>query len=1071
MRLAGAFHHSASMVIIMRAEDGTFVDVNPAFERATGYRRELALGRSTLELDLWPDPQTRATIWARLRADRSIAAETVTFRARDGREFDARLSCEMFEQEGDLFVLAILQELSPNRLPAHVAEREDPGSYHALFQAAAEGLYRSLPAGGFIDVNPAMAQIFGYDSPAQMMHSLAGKAATLYVDKTEARTIHAELHAKDRIDQRRAQVYRRDGAAIWISENARAVRDDGGRVLFYEGSVIDISSLVAHEQALKQSEALYRTLVDSSLDGVFLLQHGLLKFANRALAQMLGYSLEELTGQDYMQIVAPDFRAAQFARRERRESGSTDVFTHELGMVRKDGTPILVSVCSAGVEYNGAIASTGTVRDITQARAAQRALEEAERKYRELFEHSVMGLFRSHAGGKLLDANLTLARQMGYATVAEAVAGVTDMRQVYADPAQRERLIAKLAAEGSIEREECALRRHDGAEVWVEVSARAVRDDDGTFSIIEGSIQDITARRAAELALMRSEARYRVLVDHSQVGVYIMREGRYVYANPTFASILGYGEGELIGKHFREILAPESLAVVEERFQKRQRGEPVLPDYETVLLRKDGSKVDVSVSTGVVMLDGVEHVSGTARDISKRKRAEAQLKYSATHDILTALPNRHLFQQQLEARIARYGADADDGYAVLFLDIDGFKLVNDSLGHAAGDRLLIAIAERLAHALRGQALVARYGGDEFTVLPTGRCDAARVVEIARTVLSLFEAPFPMHGQAVFSGASIGIVLGRAEYQTPDQVLRDADTAMYRAKARGKSGYVIFDEAMHAAARVRFRLENDLRRALDRHEFRVYYQPIVDLASGGIVGCEALARWQHPERGLLDPAEFLHVAEETGIIVGIDWWVLAESCAKVAQWQRRYPAFASLALSVNVDERQMADRKFVEEMARAIELAGIPPPRVSLEVTETVFRSGSGDLNAVFAGLKRIGVMLVVDDFGTGYSSLESFAASPFDALKIDRSFVHDVESNPRHRAIVRTISRFADDLGLKLTAEGVETPAQARLLGELGCSTAQGFLYSQPLAAEAMEQLLDGGRGLIGTHETARVRA
>jgi EAL domain-containing protein (putative c-di-GMP-specific phosphodiesterase class I) len=354
-------------------------------------------------------------------------------------------------------------------------------------------------------------------------------------------------------------------------------------------------------------------------------------------------------------------------------------------------------------------------------------------------------------------------------------------------------------------------------------------------------------------------------------------------------------------------------------------------------------------------------------------------------------------------------------------------------------------------------LVARYGGDEFTLLPHGPCPRGRAEQLAQRVLTLLSGSFEIAGHRVFSGASLGVVLGHPDYDSADQVLRDADTAMYRAKASGKSGYVIFDDAMHAAARARLKIETELRFALERGEFQVFYQPIVDLRTGALLGCEALVRWQHPERGLLLPADFLGVAEETGLVVALDWWVLEQTCRNLLRWQRRYPTHAKLRANVNMDERQFSDRNVVETLRNLLKRTGADPSTVSLEITETIFRGRRDEAEKTLGGLKDLGVSLVVDDFGTGYSSLDSFATSPFDVLKVDRSFVRDMASNFRHRAIVRTIARFAEDLGLRLIAEGVETAEQAELLRELGCAGAQGFLFAPALPLDAMERVLEAG--------------
>jgi diguanylate cyclase (GGDEF)-like protein len=482
---------------------------------------------------------------------------------------------------------------------------------------------------------------------------------------------------------------------------------------------------------------------------------------------------------------------------------------------------------------------------------------------------------------------------------------------------------------------------------------------------------------------------------------------------------------------------------------------------------------EATVRTEVALLKNDEHIFelshtenalaaavGSPDDPSDWHSARIDIKHTANHDALTGLPNRHAVEEllalQTEDLTSRCG---DESYVVLSLNLDAFNVVNDSLGHEAGDRLLLAISKRLQDTLGVEALVARHGGDEFIVVSAANGDLDYALTLVKRVLDAFDAPFSVNGESVFSSTSIGVVLAQADHGSPRDVLRDASIAMYRAKQLGKSTYVVFDKSMHEAAQARFTLGNDLRRAMERHEFLVHYQPMVDLTTGGVVGCEALVRWQHPERGLLLPSEFLDVAAEIGAIAKLDWWVLEEACKRLCEWRKWFGSNERFVVNVNLDERQLTAPHFVSELSAMIHMYEIEPQSLALEVTETIFRSGRGELQQILADLKRVGVKLVVDDFGTGYSSLESFAASPFDALKIDRSFVQDLESNVRHRAIVRTISGLARDLGLGLTAEGVESSEQARHLIELGCMTAQGFLYSRPLSQERMGALLESRLG------------
>ena len=456
---------------------------------------------------------------------------------------------------------------------------------------------------------------------------------------------------------------------------------------------------------------------------------------------------------------------------------------------------------------------------------------------------------------------------------------------------------------------------------------------------------------------------------------------------------------------------------------------------------------------GAVQFRGKLASIGTLRDITEERAAELELKFLAHHDSLTGLANRRSFEGKLVATLDRLQARGDGPYAVLLLDLDRFKLVNDSLGHAAGDELLIKFGERLAGVFGQHMVLARYGGDEFALLTRERVDRAGAIALAQRVQDVARAPFLLHGHQVFSDASIGIVLIEDGRVQPEAILRDADTAMFSAKSQGM-GYALFDQKMHAAARERLALETDLRFALSRGELLPWYQPIWSLAEQRMVGVEALVRWQHPQRGLLAPAQFLGVAEDTGRLPAIDLQMLEQSLQQLRHWQALHGGKAPRLLSVNVSDRLFACAEFPATLQRLLERSGVDPRQVHLEITETVFRAGIGSLRQALAALKATGVCLVVDDFGTGYSSLVSFSEADFDGLKVDRGFISDLHSNPRHRAIVRTIVQFAQDLGLSLVAEGVENDMQAQILQELGCDLVQGFRYAAPLPAAALDAWL-----------------
>jgi diguanylate cyclase (GGDEF)-like protein/PAS domain S-box-containing protein len=1052
VRLLEAFASSESIIALLSADDGRFIDVNPAFVRITGYTREQAIGRLPIEVGLWTDLEFRVQLWESLRAERRVVNAETQVHCADERVLAGRLHVELLPGETESRLFCLLQILPDDYQAMNDLRRES--LYRDLFLSASEGIYRSLPGGGFLDVNPAMARILGFDSPAELLLHHCDRSRDIYVDQAGDERDNARLLAEGHIDQVRVQVFRRDGSKIWVSENARVILDAGGKPIFFEGSLEDITAQVEAEQALKQSRSLYQVLLDNTRDGVFLIQRGIVRFANQAMAGILGYQPDELIGMPYMELVDQADVDAQTERRRQREDGSRDLQLYELQMIRKDGRRILCEVRADAVDYQGDIASTGTLRDVTEERRQQRALVQAERRYRELFQDSPVGLFRSGLGGEIVEVNEALATMLGFKSPEALKAKFGNMLDVYVDPSERKLLVERALRDGAFSHHETRVHDANGNIRWVSTSVRVTRDENNEPAHFTGSAVDVQERRRMQQALISSENKYRTLVEQSHVGVFIMDQVKLVYVNRALASMLGMTELDLLGKSYVDLLAPDSLDDTAPLRKDFRSSGDFTQEFESCLIHRNGQRVYVKVSVWPVEVDGQRQLTGTIIDITRQREAEARLRFHAAHDPLTGLPNRSLFNRRLAERLAPDERRGRFAYAVLFLDLDGFKWVNDSLGHLAGDRLLLEIARRLEDELSPEVLIARYGGDEFTFLPEGSCDYERAVNIAKRVLTLFERPFSIGGQEVFSAASLGIVLGRPDYDSPDQVLRDADTAMYRAKAAGKSGFVVFDEGMHDEVRKRFQMETDFRLALERAEFILHYHPIVALDGGRLVGAEALVRWLHPIRGLLPPSQFLPLAEETGLIVELDAWVLREACRQLAFWRRQRPEWHSLVMNVNVDERQMGSAELTEDVFHLLQNYKIPPSCLRLEVTESVFRSGSGHAREQLEALKALGVGLAVDDFGTGYSSLEAFAASSFDALKVDQSFVRDVTVNPRHRAIVRTIIGFAKDLGLLLTAEGIETDEQRTLLLELGCEFGQGNLFALPLPPGEFERTL-----------------
>jgi diguanylate cyclase (GGDEF)-like protein/PAS domain S-box-containing protein len=445
-------------------------------------------------------------------------------------------------------------------------------------------------------------------------------------------------------------------------------------------------------------------------------------------------------------------------------------------------------------------------------------------------------------------------------------------------------------------------------------------------------------------------------------------------------------------------------------------------------------------------------MAGSQTDITERKQIEQSLQHAASRDVLTSLPNRAEFIEQLTRTMVRAAHVGDYRYAVLFLDLDRFKVVNDSLGHTAGDELLAQVAKRLQLCIRPGDVVARLGGDEFTVLLKDLPDRDQVEIVAERILSVLKAPFQLKRAEVFVGASIGVVLGSARYKEAVAILRDADTALYRAKARGRSCYAEFDEIMHHEAVQVLQTETDLRWALDREELVVHYQPIIALRSGHLVGFEALLRWHHPERGPVAPDEFIPIAEETGLIVPISWWLLHEVCQQLNIWKEF--SITPLTVSINWSRTMLAQSDMVEQLAEVLRAAHMEPHRLHLEISERALQQNDESMVGALRKLRALGVRLELDDFGTGYSSLSTLHTFPISALKIDQSFTNRLSREGDSMEIVQTIVTLAHNLGMDVVAEGVETELQLTLLRQFGCDYGQGYLFSRPVPVTEVHALL-----------------
>jgi diguanylate cyclase (GGDEF)-like protein/PAS domain S-box-containing protein len=565
--------------------------------------------------------------------------------------------------------------------------------------------------------------------------------------------------------------------------------------------------------------------------------------------------------------------------------------------------------------------------------------------------------------------------------------------------------------------------------------------------------------REAELRV--SEERYALAARGANDGVWDWDVAAgTVYYSRRWKAMLGLSEDE-VRPDIEEWLGrvhPDDIDRVRGRITAHLEGKTHHFECEYRLRGRDGAyRWMLSRGVAVRGADGQPaRMAGSQTDISKRKQDEQQLLHDAFHDAMTELPNRALFMDRLRNAIRRAKRSEAYRLAVVFLDVDRFKIVNDSLGHTAGDELLKAIARRLEGCLRPGDTVARFGGDEFTMLLEDIGHAGQATRVAERVQMELAVPFRLQGQELFATASMGIAYAGSGYTRPEDLLRDADNAMYRAKSLGRARYEVFDSAMHTHAVATLRMESELRRAIERGELILHYQPIVSLSDGQITGFEALVRWMHPERGQIEPQEFIPMAEETGLIVPLGQWVLGEVCRQIRAWadSAERPGVAPVPVSANLSSRQFNQPDLVGNVREALAAAGARPDCLRLEVTESAVMESGPAARHVLGELKSLGIQLSIDDFGTGYSSLSYLHQFPVDTLKIDQSFVARLDATMQNLEIVRTVINLAHNLGMNVIAEGVETHDQARQLRRLGCEFAQGFLYSRPVDAAAAMRLV-----------------
>jgi len=847
------------------------------------------------------------------------------------------------------------------------------------------------------------------------------------------------------------------------------------------------------EAALRDSEERYRTLFNSVPVGLYRTNpEGQILEANLALAEMLGFkdpeSLKQFSSEQF-HVNPADRQRAQVQLEQ--EATLRD---YELQLRRQDGRVIWCSDNFLAVpdSQGKTLYYNGSLEDITERKLAEEALQDSEIRYRSLIENIPVGVYRTTPGprGEFLMANPAFLQLFGYDSEEE-------LRQVavadaYTIPEQRLAFSETLLEQGHISGKEVLLKKKDGSHFWGSVDARIVYAWDGHPQYFDCNIQDVTQRKRAEKVqgalyqiakatneadgldqlfkgvhqvvqeLMPAQNCFIALYDPASTMIsypyfadqydpppaprkldksltsYVIRHGQPLLSLPeVFDDLAAQGEVESIGTP-----SVDWLGVPLKTGDNVTFGALVVQTYDEGLRYTESDKELLTIISTQIAL------------AIERKRAEEKLTYNAFHDELTGLPNRTLFMDRLEHAIKISRRRNDHWFAVLFLDLDRFKTINDTLGHVLGDQLLVSASHRLHACMRSADTVARFGGDEFVILLEDLEEGNDAIVIADRILATLIDPFMLAGHEVTVGASIGIVYSSQGYEKPEEVLRDADIAMYQAKSLGRGRYVVFNSAMRADVVAHIELEKDLRQAIEHQDFVLHYQPILALKNSKIIGFEALLRWQHPKRGLIPPSDFIPFAEESGLILPLGEWVLREACRQMSEWQRLFPTLTPLTISVNLSNKQFSQPLLFEQIENALEESGLHSSYLRLEITESVIMENAELTIATLNRLRQIGVQVHIDDFGTGYSSLVYLHMLPINAIKIDRSFVSGNSLMNNGLDIAQTIVRLAHELNMEAIAEGVETQDQLEKLTRLNCEYAQGFHISACLDNKAIEKLL-----------------
>ena len=1066
-RLKTFFQENSSIMLLVDPATGEIVAANHAAADFFGFTQQQLVGMLTSQLTVGPPEESR------LRRERTISGESryenVKIRLACGEERDLEVYSSPFTLKEKELLYLIAHDVTERKR----SERASEESLKMVKEAQAAGGVGSyvldFPTNMWTS-SEVLDEIFGIGSGYG--RSVEGWVNLIHPDDREMMAAYLAdevVQGRKLFDKEYRIVRPSDQAVRWLHGRGSLEFDSENRPLKLHGVIKDITERREAEVLLRESEERYRStfeqiavgILHTSLDGRFL------RF-NPHFAKIIGYPPEEIHGLTFKEITAPDSLAVSLDVQQKLVSGELSSASWEKRYIRKDGnlTWARVTVSVQRDADGHALHFIAVVEDINEKKeadgrlaAAARALQLSEKRYRTTFETSIdaMSLVR-FSDGVYLDVNPAATKVFGYSR--EEFVGRTAVEMgLFVDSSHRAELQASLRRDGECRGVEFECIRKNGNRLWFLYSA-SLTEIDGTVCVLAVG-RDISESKAAEQrlaaaneALRINEERYRKVFHTNIDSIAITRtdDGKFIDANQAFLDGLGYEREELIGRSSQELnmwVDPRDRKNLVEILSRTSECRNV----EIQFRKKNGETIWTLMSASMVEIDGACCMLGITRDISNAKLAEETIRNLAFFDPLTGLPNRRQLLDRLHQAL---GSNPRNNHlhALLFLDLDNFKTLNDTLGHQTGDQLLQTVSRRISACIRDVDTLARLGGDEFVIMLEDLSEfpedaAAQAQSVGEKILETVGQPCTLTGRECIITSSIGVTIFGDHRESSTEVLQQADIAMYQAKAAGRNTMRFFSPALQSAVNARALLEDELRLSIKANDFELFFQPQID--QDRLVGAEALLRWNHPRLGLLAPGEFISLAEETGLILPLGDWVLEAACSQLATWALRSET-ASLSVSVNISAVQFRQPDFVERVLSALHRAGARPQRLKLELTESMLLDDVEVTIFKMAALRSHGLQFSLDDFGTGYSSLSYLKRLPLDQLKIDRSFIDDLMQDLSSGAIAQAVISLSRAMGLSVIAEGVETHEQRDLLEGLGCHAFQGYLFGRPVTVTEFER-------------------